>query len=49
MSLDDHCITTLILCDISKAFDQVWHTGLLLVISTSLGRFMLENTIALVF
>jgi hypothetical protein len=30
MSLDDHCITTLILCDISKAFVQVWHTGLLL-------------------
>ena len=30
MSLDDHCITTLILCDTSKAFDRVWHTGLLL-------------------
>ena len=30
MSLDDHCITTLIICDISKAFDRIWHTGLLL-------------------
>jgi hypothetical protein len=30
VSLDDHCFTTLILCDISKVFDRVWHTGLLL-------------------
>jgi hypothetical protein len=30
MSLDNHCFTTLVLCDISKAFDRVWHTGLLL-------------------
>ena len=30
MSLDDHCITFLIFCDISKAFDRVWHSGLLL-------------------
>jgi hypothetical protein len=30
MSLDDNCFTTLILCDIFKAFDRVWHTGLLL-------------------
>jgi hypothetical protein len=30
MSLGDHCFTTLILCDISKAFDWIWHTGLLL-------------------
>jgi hypothetical protein len=30
VALDDHCITTLILCDISKAFHRVWHTGLLL-------------------
>ena len=30
MSLDDHCFTTLILCNISKAFDRVFHTGLLL-------------------
>ena len=29
MSLDDHCFTTLILY-IPKAFDWVWHTGLLL-------------------
>jgi hypothetical protein len=30
MSLDDHCFTTLILCDISKACDRVRHTGLIL-------------------
>ena len=30
MSLDDHCTTFLIFCDISKAFDRVWHLGLLL-------------------
>ena len=30
ISLDDYCFTTPILCDISKAFDRVWHTGLLL-------------------
>jgi hypothetical protein len=30
MSLDNHCFTTLILCDTSKAFDRVWHTVLLL-------------------
>ena len=30
MSLDNHSFTTLILCDTSKAFDRVWHTGLLL-------------------
>ena len=30
MSLDDHCTTCLVLCDISKAFDRVWHKGLLM-------------------
>ena len=30
MALDDHCSTFLIFCDISKAFDRVWHLGLLL-------------------
>ena len=30
MSLDDNINTALILCDISRAFDRVWHTGLLI-------------------
>lgn len=29
MSMDDKCFTSLVLCDISKAFDRVWHIGLL--------------------